>query len=262
MITSNMHQRTMFGGSAQTALQQAELILHVLSSSHLGKDYHCHYHRLHMYAGVLPPCGHACNAVLLVDQGLCPLQDLPDVQLTHQAATNSTPVDTAADPSSLQLPDLHNHMNGLGATEQMGAPAWCPHQQAASRMQCATVHTQTCPKGLSNHMPLSSAHLGTPGTEKAHLSSAAPQCIHTLYCGAGQLDAYLALSFGQLLALSHGRAVDLVQSGASQPSMGGSRQLVHSRPVGTDNTFLLDSMCGRLCRWLRSASLCPRPAVA
>lgn len=215
------------------------------------------------YAGVLPPCGHACNAMVLVDQGLCSLQDLPDVQLTHQAATKSTPEDTALDPSPVQLPDTHSSLSGLGATEQMGTPAWSSHQQATSRMQCATDHTRTCPQeGLSSHMPLNSACSGTPWTEEAQLSSAAPQCSATLYCGAGQLDAYLALSFDQLLALSNGRAVHLVQSDASQASTSGSRRPVHGRPVGTDNTFLLDSMCGRLCRWLRSASLCPKPAVA
>lgn len=214
------------------------------------------------YAGVLPPCGHACSAVVLVDQGLCSLQDLPDVQLTHQATTNSISVDTALDPSPLQLPDLHSHLYVLGATEQTSTPAWSSHQPAASSMQSAIDHTQPYPEGLSSHMPLDSAHLGTPLTEEAHLSSVAPQCSDTLYCGAGQSDAYLALSFDQLLALSNGRAVDLVQSNASQASMSGSRGPVHGRPVGTDSTFLLDSMCGRLCRWLRSAFFFPRPAVA
>lgn len=203
--------------------------------------------------------------MVLVDQGLCPLQDLPHVQLTHQATTDSTPIDSALHPSPLQLPDLHSRLYPLGVTEQMDMPAWSTHQQATSKMQCTSDATQTCPpEGVSRHMPLDSAHVGTPWTEQTQLSStAAPQRDNTLYCGAGLSDAYLALSFDQLLALSNGRAVDLVQSNAGQASTSRSRQPVHGmrRTAGTDNTFLLDSMCGRLCRWLRSAVLCPRPVA-
>ena len=78
-----------------------------------------------------------------------------------------------------------------------------------------------------------------------------------LYCGAGRSDAFLALSFDQLLAVSNGQAVDLVQSGASQSNSNGCGGSQQGRTLHTENTFLLDSMCGRLCRWLRSAPAHP-----
>ena len=204
--------------------------------------------------------------MVLVDQGLHPLQNLPRVQLPHrqpaEAATSiSTHVDCASDPAPTQLSGLHSCTHGLGAPEQgrqhsgPTVPPQCPHQQAASRIQCPSDNTQTCTDAPPTHVLLNSAHLGMPWTEKAHLSRGdeAAQCSDTLYCGAGRSDAFLALSFDQLLALSNGQAVDLVQSGASQSNSNGCGGSQQGRALHTENTFLLDSMCGRLCRWLRSA---------
>ena len=239
-------------------------ILHVLSSLQPGKF--CMITAIIntaciCCAGVLPPCGHACNTVVLVDQGLRPLQHLPHVQLTHQATSKSTHVDCAPDPSPLQVQGQHSCTHGSGATEQSShhiapiPPPMCPHQQADSRMQRPSHQTQTCKDSPSSHVH--SAQLGTPRTETAHLSAGveAAQCTDTLYCGAGRVDAFLALSFDQLLALSNGQAVDLVQSGVSQSSSNGCSGPQQGRTLHTGNTFLLDSMCGRLCRWLRSAPI-------
>ena len=217
-------------------------------------------------AGVLPPCGHACHTVVLVDQGLSPLQHPPHAQFTHQATSESTHVDCATETSPLQLPGHH----GLGATEQSSrhsaliVPPECPHWHAASGVQWPSDHAQTCNNGPSSHALLNSAQLGTPRTETAHLSSGvqAAQCTDTLYCGAGRLDSFLALSFHQLLALSNGQAVDLVQSCATQSNSDGSSGPQQGRTMHSENTFLLDSMCGRLCRWLRSAPVHHRLANA
>ena len=224
------------------------------------------------YAGVLPPCGHACNAEVLVDQGLRPLQNLHHVQLMHQqpATNNSMHVDSAPDPSPPQLPNQDSRACGLGATEQSRhhsgptVPLQCLHQQAASRVQCASDHTQTSTDAPSNCGFMNSVHLGTSRTETVHPTSGVEAAQHTdtLYCGAGRSDAFLALSFDQLLALSNGLAVDLVQGGASQSNNSGCSGPEHRRTLHTENTFLLDSMCGRLCRWLRSAPTPPRSAGA
>lgn len=209
------------------------------------------------YAGVLPPCGHACNAVVLVDQGLRSQQDLPHVQHMQQATTNSTPVDSALNTSPLQLPGKHNGTCDLGATGHTSRSTQSLHEQAASTTQCATDHTQAGLDCLSGPMLMQSAHPCMLGTDAAHLNNGVEEGPYgdTLYCGAGQSDAFLALSVDQLLALSKGQAVDLVQSGASQPNTEGSSQSRLCKTAGTGNTFLLDSMCGRLCRWLRSVHI-------
>ncbi len=66
-----------------------------------------------------------------------------------------------------------------------------------------------------------------------------------LYCGAGLPNAYLAITFDQLLLLSMGRSVDLVQDSAS--SAGTSciicRELMCHALVAKDNVYVI-------CFWL------------
>lgn len=192
---------------------------------------------------MLPPCGHACNAVVLVDQGLC-------------AVPHAEPINQASDPPPLQPPGPHNHTHSdLGSTGQTSRPKQFASGQAASTTHCALDHTQTCLAELPNHRPLPGAHACGPLTATGPLSCEpdAAECDDTLYCGAGQADAFLALSFDQLLAVSKGRAVDLVRCGAPLPNEQGSSPVRLCKTVETESMFLLDSMCGRLCRWLRSA---------
>ena len=186
---------------------------------------------------MLPPCGHACNALVLVDQGLC-------------LVPHAGPMNQATEPRLLQPLDRHTHTeHGLAATGQTSRPKQFPHEQAANTQHCAADHTQTCPAELTSHRSLPSAH--APLTATAHPRCEADAAEHdgTLYCGAGQADAFLALTFDQLLTVSKGQAVDLVRCSAPQPQEQGSG----CRTADTESMFLLDSMCGRLCRWLRSA---------
>lgn len=176
----------------------------------------------------------------------------------NQATHQSMPADAPSDPCPLQLPGQHNNTkHGMGAVGQLSSTSCFSHEQAVSRTHGAIHHTPTCPKGVSSHMPPHTALGCTPETGTGHASCGADAAGHdnTLYCGAGQADAFLALSFEQLVVVSSGRAVDLVRCGPAHPHVQGSTCLVPCKTEDTENMFLLDSMCGRLCRWLRSAHI-------
>ena len=75
------------------------------------------------------------------------------------------------------------------------------------------------PAGLPHHSVLSQSPKGMTVSglqdECQHPGAQADAAAALLYCGAGLPNAYLAITFDQLLLLSMGRSVDLVQDNAS-----------------------------------------------
>ena len=207
------------------------------------------------HAGVLPPCAHACKAVVLVDQGLQPPPVPSHTQPRCQTADRQNSVENTSEAALLQPPAQQSCtcVANEDNMRQMMSP------QCASEQEEELQHSTTgqpplglehkCSQGASCAVDLNQPQ-GGAGHPSPELQAAARH--GSLYCGAGQPNAFLAVSFDQLLLLSKGQVVQLVQtcdteqrqgSGLAQPGTSADKEVA----------FLLDSMCGRLCRWLRYA---------
>lgn len=154
-------------------------------------------------AGMLPPCGHACQATVLVDEGL--QQPQMDVSASPAASTCSSIHEEQREPAeSLQCvlaqPRQTQKQPGLrekSALElQFQSPAGLQHQSVPGQS----------PKGMT---------VSGLQDECQCPQAQADAAAALLYCGAGLPNAYLAITFDQLLLLSMGRSVDLVQDSAS-----------------------------------------------
>ena len=158
---------------------------------------------MHASAGMLPPCGHACQATVLVDQGL--QQPQIDVSAFSGANTCSSLHGKQLEPAdSLQCilaqPRRTPEQPGLPENSAMELQS-----QSPAGLQHQSVPGQS-PKGMTVH--------GLQN-ECQHANARADAAAALLYCGAGLPNAYLAITFDQLLLLSTGRSVDLVQDSAS-----------------------------------------------
>jgi hypothetical protein len=120
-------------------------------------------------AGMLPPCGHACQATVLVDEGLQQPQ-----------------MDVSASPAASTCSSIHEEQ-----------------REPAESLQCVLAQPRQTQK-----QPYLQDECQCP---QAQADAAAA----LLYCGAGLPNAYLAITFDQLLLLSMGRSVELVQDSAS-----------------------------------------------
>lgn len=152
-------------------------------------------------AGTLPPCGHACQATVLIDEGLQQSPGLLTCQTASsgQHAEGSTQAESQLPPSAhsraaLQ-PQEHSHLHSVLGS---GSP---PPSQAG--LQCGSIDEHVADSMADNTIQ-----------EGPCLQSQAAAGDGLLYCGAGLPNAYLAVTFSQLLRLSKGQAVDLAQSTA------------------------------------------------
>ena len=204
---------------------------------------------------MLPPCGHACTAVVLVDQGLQPVPVPSHAQPNCQAAGRQRDPESASEASLLQPLAQQSCTCATSVDEmrQMTSPKRA-YEQAQELQQSTAAQPPLAPEHRSSQVPSCPEHLSQPQGRARHpsleLQAAAGNDL--LYCGAGQANAFLAVSFDQLLLLSNGQVMDLVQSGDSGQTQGSEL----AQPGTTADkavAFLLDSMCGRLCRWLRYA---------
>lgn len=150
-------------------------------------------------AGMLPPCGHACQATVLVDEGLQqPLMDVP------------------ASPAANTCSIIHGEQCELAESLQSmpAQPRHAPEQPGLREESASELQSQS-PAGLQ-HQSLSGQGLKDRTVSGLQDACHSPQvqadvAAPLLYCGAGLPNAHLALTFEQLLLLSRGRSVDLVQ---------------------------------------------------
>ena len=158
---------------------------------------------MHAIAGMLPPCGHACQATVLVDEGL--QQPQIDVSAVPAANTCSSIREEQREPAeSLQCVLSQPRQ----AQEQPGLP-----ENSASELQ-SHILTGLPHQSLSGQGP-KGMNVSDLQDECQRPGAQADAAAPLLYCGAGLPNAYLAITFDQLLLLSMGRSVDLVQDSAS-----------------------------------------------
>ena len=163
-------------------------------------------------AGVLPPCGHACQATVLLDEGLqsqasscCLALPSGSLALSDQLEGNCSgaqphvPAELSSAPHDLLHSDLQGQPTPSPRT-QPGATTWQKAHAGETMDRACLAARDEAQKAAAHQQELQAAAVN-----------------ELLYCGAGLLNAYLAVTFDQLLLLSKGRAVDLVQSGASDP---------------------------------------------
>ncbi len=159
---------------------------------------------MHAIAGMLPPCGHACQATVLVDEGL----QQPQIDVSAFPAANS---------SSSSIHEEHREpAESLQCV--LSQPRQTPEQPGLPENSASQLQSQS-PAGLQHHSVLSQSPKGMTVSglqdECQHPGTQADAAAALLYCGAGLPNAYLAITFDQLLLLSMGRSVDLVQDSAS-----------------------------------------------
>lgn len=154
-------------------------------------------------AGMLPPCGHACQATVLVDEGL--QQPQIDVCSAFPAANACS---------------IHGKQHEPAESLQcvLAQPSQSPEQPGLPENSASQLQSQS-PAGLQHHSVLGQSQKGMTVVglqdECQHPGAQADAAAALLYCGAGLPNAYLAIMFDQLLLLSMGWSVDLVQDSAS-----------------------------------------------
>ncbi len=199
------------------------------------------YHRakqfttaLHAPAGMLPPCGHACQATVLVDEGL----QQPQIDVSAFPAANSS----SSSIRKEQREPAESLQCVLSQPRQMQEQPSLPENSASE---------------LQSHIPIGLLHQSVPGQgpkgmtvsglqdECQQPGAQADAAAALLYCGAGLPSAYLAITFDQLLLLSMGRSVDLVQDSASSAGTShiSCRKTVCHALKAKDNVYLI---CFRL----------------
>ncbi len=218
-------------------------------------------------AGTLPPFGHPSPVPVLVDPGL---------RLAAQqaaAATAGGAEGTAAEMEAGVAADAE--LEAVAATAGAEVDVEAGEASAAAVAQ----GQQAAEEGQGRGAGAAQGDEGSRGRNDAEEP--------VLYCGTGVPYAVVRLSYEQLLLLSNGRPADIVeevlgQEGGEEGGGGGAAALAAGgrsaaaggvegaeaegpreaggaveggAGSGAPPCFLLDSMLGRLCRWLRCLGL-------
>ena len=151
-------------------------------------------------AGTLPPCGHACQATVLIHEGL---QQSPGLPSCHAASSGQQTEGSTQAKSKLSPPPsrVGLRLQERSHLHSVSGPGSPPPSQA--ELQCGSTDEHIADSMTDNTIQ-----------EGPCLQSQAAAADGLLYCGAGLPNAYLAVTFSQLLRLSKGQPVDLAQSTA------------------------------------------------